>query len=630
TFRDLVHSLSSTSSGPLASSPICSFTLRLLTTAGVTTSETPIQVNVEKQTAWVSRPSFMSLGGGRTNHPSKGSEFTSSFCTCQVGIALVGIGSFLFHATLRYEWQLGDELPMIFAGAMSAYVHLTPAVQIYHEVDFLHQTAFAAISLKKNASSISVIHTPTDLFWSALDSELPPLGLSTSLFQLRKNLSREEEQVRWDTIFIRRNIMFIIGFLIWNIDNLYCDRISQLKEYLGTPWSFIIEGHAWWHLATGTGTYLPEPYPAINVLFFNSNQNAVGTQLMSLSLKEGSEGFEIKRGGIFGLCPYVARISSRIDSKLQHHGTSARAPCHSLVVEPTARRRLLGSPRSQLCDQQIYRGIYKYSIKLYFCGIKKCRDQDLPLPLVLGQVPCHSTLRMAIGDELPMIFSGALGVYIAFDTCSSNQQRTRFVRCLPYLLSMYAFGVTAVYLWYPNPVFHQIAFAAISLINTSRSAYLALSAPGGTYQEQKNRTDGIRYTFGGTIIFLAGFLIWNIDNVYCDQISQLKEYLGAPWSFILEGHAWWHLATGTGAYLVRPLPFRNLISHGITNVGTSLNRNLPSTFFLSRNQSGLRGGQLITLSLKEGAEGFEIRRGGIFGLCPYVARTSSRIPSKLQ
>ncbi|KNE90023.1 hypothetical protein PSTG_16539 [Puccinia striiformis f. sp. tritici PST-78] len=239
-------------------------------------------------------------------------------------------------------------------------------------------------------------------------------------------------------------------------------------------------------------------------------------------------------------------------------------------------------------------------------GIKKCRDQDLPLPLVLGQVGIaligigsfwfHATLRYEwqLGDELPMIFSGALGVYIAFDTCSSNQQRTRFVRCLPYLLSMYAFGVTAVYLWYPNPVFHQIAFAAISLINTSRSAYLALSAPGGTYQEQKNRTDGIRYTFGGTIIFLAGFLIWNIDNVYCDQISQLKEYLGAPWSFILEGHAWWHLATGTGAYL------------------------------------GSVGGQLITLSLKEGAEGFEIRRGGIFGLCPYVARTSSRVPTKLQ
>ncbi|POW09925.1 hypothetical protein PSHT_08924 [Puccinia striiformis] len=477
----------------------------------------------------------------------------------------------------------GDELPMIFAGAMSAYVTFdtgspnlprsrfvrclpslliiysfgVTAIYLWYPNPVFHQTAFAAISLITTSRSVYI-----------------SLSAPERTYREKKNKS---DGIRYS---LGGTIMFIIGFLIWNIDNF----LIKVVLSLGIAIDFSaqrISGYAlkgmFWHLATGTGTYL----------------NAVGTQLMSLSLKEGSEGFEIKRGGIFGLCPYTS--------------WNLRPSSMSLVGGRTNRpSKASGVPRSQLCDQQIYRGIYKYSIKLYFCGIKKCRDQDLPLPLVLGQVGIaligigsfwfHATLRYEwqLGDELPMIFSGALGVYIAFDTCSSNQQRTRFVRCLPYLLSMYAFGVTAVYLWYPNPVFHQIAFAAISLINTSRSAYLALSAPGGTYQEQKNRTDGIRYTFGGTIIFLAGFLIWNIDNVYCDQISQLKEYLGAPWSFILEGHAWWHLATGTGAYL------------------------------------GSVGGQLITLSLKEGAEGFEIRRGGIFGLCPYVARTSSRIPSKLQ
>ncbi|KAI9605080.1 hypothetical protein H4Q26_003051 [Puccinia striiformis f. sp. tritici PST-130] len=96
------------------------------------------------------------------------------------------------------------------------------------------------------------------------------------------------------------SVTFTTGFLIWNIDNLFCDRISHLKEYLGTPWSFILEGHAWWHLATGTGSYLI----------------VVGLQLVSLSLKEGADGFEIKRGGVLGLCPYVARIPIKIDPKL--------------------------------------------------------------------------------------------------------------------------------------------------------------------------------------------------------------------------------------------------------------------------------------------------------------------------
>jgi len=38
------------------------------------------------------------------------------------GIVLVGIGSFLFHATLLYEAQLADELPMIYVGSISLFI----------------------------------------------------------------------------------------------------------------------------------------------------------------------------------------------------------------------------------------------------------------------------------------------------------------------------------------------------------------------------------------------------------------------------------------------------------------------------------------------------------------------------
>jgi len=38
------------------------------------------------------------------------------------GIVLVGIGSFLFHATLLYEAQLADELPMIYVGSIGLFI----------------------------------------------------------------------------------------------------------------------------------------------------------------------------------------------------------------------------------------------------------------------------------------------------------------------------------------------------------------------------------------------------------------------------------------------------------------------------------------------------------------------------
>ncbi|KAK7058477.1 alkaline ceramidase ydc1 [Paramarasmius palmivorus] len=39
-----------------------------------------------------------------------------------IGFALVGIGSFAFHATLLYEAQLADELPMIYVASMSLWL----------------------------------------------------------------------------------------------------------------------------------------------------------------------------------------------------------------------------------------------------------------------------------------------------------------------------------------------------------------------------------------------------------------------------------------------------------------------------------------------------------------------------
>jgi hypothetical protein len=48
---------------------------------------------------------------------------------------------------------------------------------------------------------------------------------------------------------------------------------------------------------------------------FHPNQSVVGLQLISMSLKEGAGGFELRRAGPFGLSPYVARISIPVKPK---------------------------------------------------------------------------------------------------------------------------------------------------------------------------------------------------------------------------------------------------------------------------------------------------------------------------
>ncbi|KAK6958118.1 hypothetical protein Daesc_000911 [Daldinia eschscholtzii] len=52
----------------------------------------------------------------------------------------------------------------------------------------------------------------------------------------------------------------------------------------------------------------------------------------------------------------------------------------------------------------------------------------------------------------------------------------------------------------------------------------------------------------GLSVFLGGYLIWNLDNMYCNTIRKWRHQLQLPWAVVLEGHAWWHLMTGIGAY----------------------------------------------------------------------------------
>ena len=48
--------------------------------------------------------------------------------------------------------------------------------------------------------------------------------------------------------------------------------------------------------------------------------------------------------------------------------------------------------------------------------------------------------------------------------------------------------------------------------------------------------------------FLSGFGVWILDNIYCAQLRSWRRKVGLPWGIVLEGHGWWHLMTGTGAY----------------------------------------------------------------------------------
>ncbi len=70
-----------------------------------------------------------------------------------------------------------------------------------------------------------------------------------------------------------------------------------------------------------------------------------------------------------------------------------------------------------------------------------------------------------------------------------------------------------------------------------------------------------RILITGVLFFLLGFLIWNLDNIFCVFWTRVKRAVGWPMAFFLEGefyssetvcfvsqrlclgHAWWHIFT---------------------------------------------------------------------------------------
>lgn len=49
-------------------------------------------------------------------------------------------------------------------------------------------------------------------------------------------------------------------------------------------------------------------------------------------------------------------------------------------------------------------------------------------------------------------------------------------------------------------------------------------------------------------MFLMGYAIWNVDNEYCGTLRTWRRGVGLPWGIFSEGHGWWHLLAGVGAY----------------------------------------------------------------------------------
>ena len=86
-----------------------------------------------------------------------------------------------------------------------------------------------------------------------------------------------------------------------------------------------------------------------------------------------------------------------------------------------------------------------------------------------------------------------------------------------------------------NPVYHQVVFACIMFLMLFRTVRLLRDEEIRKKLPPAQRTLVARTFSAGAAVFAFGFLVWNLDNVFCGTFTRWKHFVGWPVAFLLEG-----------------------------------------------------------------------------------------------
>jgi hypothetical protein len=95
--------------------------------------------------------------------------------------------------------------------------------------------------------------------------------------------------------------------------------------------------------------------------------------------------------------------------------------------------------------------------------------------------------------------------------------------------------LTSSSLKYPNPVIHQLAYAALQVASYIKIRQLMQQLPNDTPASKARYQECQRNFYIGLGTFLLGFAIWNVDNIFCDGITSIRAERGEFWSAVTQG-----------------------------------------------------------------------------------------------
>jgi len=201
-------------------------------------------------------------------------------------LGFVGVGSFLFHATLTYEMQLLDELPMIYCVCVVIFCTFESEKRPRHERLLKTLLVLDAIFI----TLVYLTNKNTLFFQLSYALHILTIALRGSQLYRRLPVTRGKKQLK--ALFLFSYAMHASAFILWNIDNRFCNKLRAIRGQAGIL-APLLQLHAWWHVLTGIGSYV----------------YIVGNQYLRILSLEMEEEFKLK--WVLRILPVIERMKKK-------------------------------------------------------------------------------------------------------------------------------------------------------------------------------------------------------------------------------------------------------------------------------------------------------------------------------
>ncbi|KAJ2470443.1 alkaline ceramidase ydc1 [Coemansia sp. RSA 2322] len=158
--------------------------------------------------------------------------------------------------TLQYQWQLADELPMVYCTCVCIYCVLRADVKTGTDV-------YVSLALFAYSAIVTLVYLQIrkPVFHQvAYGIEVFVVLIRSSMHQMEIRKTNMRAYAEMNQLFGLGVSAFAVAFALWNVDNVFCHNLRAIRNALPAFMSPFFQLHAYWHIGTAIGCYVSIVY----------------------------------------------------------------------------------------------------------------------------------------------------------------------------------------------------------------------------------------------------------------------------------------------------------------------------------------------------------------------------------